>query len=129
MTRISLLFLGGGLGTVLRYFLSNLSSRTSGTISPSGTLAVNLGGSLAIGCLWAFFEKGLLKPDAKLFLITGILGGFTTFSTFSIENVTLLRDGQIKIAAINVLASTLGGIALAISGFKSFAFVIDKIKG
>ena len=129
MLRLFLLFTGGGLGTLLRYGLSNLAYRAAGGVFPSGTLAVNLGGSLAIGALWAFFEKGALTPGARLFLMTGILGGFTTFSTFTLENFSLLRDGEIKLAAANILISNIAGILLVFAGFKGVNLMLEKLRG
>lgn len=120
---------GGGIGTVLRYGLSNLAYRAAGGVFPSGTLAVNLGGSLAIGALWAVFEKGALTPNARLFLMTGILGGFTTFSTFTLENFSLLRNGELKLAAANVLVSNVAGIFLVFAGFKGVNLMFEKLRG
>ncbi|HBB67545.1 MAG: hypothetical protein A2X28_00735 [Elusimicrobia bacterium GWA2_56_46] len=126
MLRLFLLLAGGGAGTVLRYWLSTMTYRASGGIFPTGTLAVNLGGSLAVGCLWALFEKGALTPNARLFLLTGLLGGFTTFSTFTLENFSLLRDGELKLAAANVLVSNVAGIFLVFAGFKGVNLILRR---
>jgi len=126
MLRLFLLLAGGGAGTVLRYWLSTMTYRASGGIFPTGTLAVNLGGSLAIGCLWALFEKGALTPNARLFLLTGLLGGFTTFSTFTLENFSLLRDGELKLAAANILISNFAGIFLVFAGFKGVNLILRR---
>jgi CrcB protein len=103
-----------------------MTYRASGGIFPTGTLAVNLGGSLAVGCLWALFEKGALTPNARLFLLTGLLGGFTTFSTFTLENFSLLRDGELKLAAANVLVSNVAGIFLVFAGFKGVNLILRR---
>ncbi len=129
MLRLFLLLAGGGTGTILRYWLSNLTYRAGGGVFPTGTLAVNLGGSLAIGCLWALFEKGALTPNARLFLMTGVLGGFTTFSTFTLENFSLLRDGELKLAAANILVSNIAGIFLVFAGFKGVNLMLGKLRG
>ena len=126
MLRLFLLLAGGGAGTVLRYWLSTMTYRASGGIFPTGTLAVNLGGSLAVGCLWALFEKGALTPNARLFLLTGLLGGFTTFSTFTLENFSLLRDGELKLAAANVLVSNVAGIFLVFAGFNGVNLILRR---
>lgn len=127
MLRLFLLAAGGGLGTLLRYGLSVSADRAAAGIFPAGTLAVNLGGSLLIGCVWGLFEQGYLSPDSRLFLMTGVLGGFTTFSTFALENFSLLRDGEMKLAAVNILISNLAGLVLVLAGFKAAGFLIGRI--
>jgi CrcB protein len=126
MLRPFLLLVGGGLGTVLRYWLSMLADRAAGGVLPAGTLAVNLGGSLFIGCLWGLFERGTLTPNARLFLMTGVLGGFTTFSTFTLENFSLLRDGELKLAAANILVSNVAGIFLVFAGFRGVNLMLER---
>lgn len=120
------MLVGGGLGTVLRYWLSMLADRAAGGVLPAGTLAVNLGGSLFIGCLWGLFERGTLTPNARLFLMTGVLGGFTTFSTFTLENFSLLRDGELKLAAANILVSNVAGIFLVFAGFRGVNLMLER---
>ena len=122
MSAVWLVALGGALGSVARWGLSGLVQRASGSALPLGTFAVNAVGSLAIGMLGALaLQRSLVAPHARLFLITGLLGGFTTFSALSYETVALLRDGQWLAAAIYSLGSvgvgvvaTLGGYALAL---------------
>lgn len=105
-----LVFVGGGLGAVLRYGTTLALPRPDAAAFPWATLAVNLAGSLAIGVL-----AGVLvgKDAARLFWVTGLLGGFTTFSAFSLETLGLLQSGRTGAAAAYVLASVLGGLALA----------------
>jgi len=119
MSRLFLLAAGGGIGTMLRYGLSVFADRAAGGVFPAGTLAVNLGGSLLIGCFWGLFERGALTPEVRLFLMTGVLGGFTTFSTFALENISLMRDGGFKLAAANILISNIAGLFLVFAGFKA----------
>lgn len=79
---------------------------------PAGTLAVNLLGCLAIGLVAALVEeRGALDPAARVFLLVGVLGGFTTFSTFGYETVALVRDGNLLLAGGNVAASLAAGLA------------------
>lgn len=101
--------LGGFLGAVMRYLASGWAQSASGSISfPFGTLAVNVIGCFAIGGLSYLADaRGMLGPDARLFLIVGILGGFTTFSAFGNETMNLLRDGQVLRAGVNIVASLL----------------------
>jgi len=109
--------LGGALGTVGRYFMSGLDYRWSNGVFPVSTLLINLLGSLAIGFFWGLFERSAVSPEARLFVMVGILGGFTTFSTFSLENFNLIRDGELKIALWNIGLSNVIGIALVFVGF------------
>lgn len=82
-----------------------------------GTLTVNLIGSALIGFLAGWFFTASPSPNLKLFLMVGILGGFTTFSSFSLDNLNLIRDGQIRATVIYVLMSNVGGISLAFGGY------------
>lgn len=110
--------LGGALGSWTRWSLGGWvqrrSSATSGAAAlfPAGTLAVNLLGCLAIGFLAAWLEeRGAVDPALRVFLLVGVLGGFTTFSSFGFETVALVRDGNFALAATNVAASVGGGLA------------------
>ena len=114
---VLILALGGALGTVLRYYSAHFISKYYGMAFPVGTLAVNLSGSLLIGFLWGLFELHFVSHQLRLFLIIGLLGGFTTFSSFSIENLNLIREGAVKLALLNILISNIGGILLAYLGF------------
>jgi len=117
MTKILAIMTGGGLDAVFRYLLFVLIQRNSSPAFPFGTLAVNLIGSFLIGYLWAFFEGTRLTSDWKLFIFTGFLGGFTTFSTFAREATQLLKVGEYKIALTYMLISNIAGIALVLLGF------------
>ena len=120
MNKIFLLFSGGGIGTLLRFTISGWTNKQFGQEFPFGTLAVNLIGCLIIGALAGINEKGFLEEEMKLLLFTGLLGGFTTFSSFSLESVQLLRNGQLFQFITYVVISNLGGLALAYSGFLLF---------
>ena len=85
----------------------------------TGTLTVNLLGSAVIGILAGLFESTAVSQQLKLFLMVGILGGFTTFSAFSLENMQLLKSGQARLAVIYILTSNVIGITLALGGFFS----------
>jgi len=110
--------LGGALGSWARWTLGGWVQRRASAASgglalfPAGTLAVNLLGCLAIGCLAAWLEeRGAVDPALRIFLLVGVLGGFTTFSSFGFETVALVRDGNLGLAATNVAASVAGGLA------------------
>jgi CrcB protein len=87
---------GGFVGSVARYLVSRLGSRIEWLSIPVGTLAVNVAGSLLIGFLIGISEKSpILTVEWRMFLMVGLCGGFTTFSTFSGENLMLLKNGQV----------------------------------
>lgn len=100
--------LGGALGSVARYGCSGVAARLAGTTFPWGTLVVNVSGSFVIGVLAALLTsdgRPLVAGDARAFLMVGVLGGFTTFSSFSIETLNLARGGEWAAAGANVGAS------------------------
>jgi CrcB protein len=95
-----IVFLGGGIGSVLRHLVNVLSARGLGTAFPYGTLTVNVTGSIVMGLLAGYFAfKGDAAQGWRLFLMTGILGGYTTFSAFSLDAALLYERGEIGLAA------------------------------
>ena len=108
--------LGSFIGGVFRYLLSQAIHAKFLSTFPFGTLAVNIIGCLFIGMVFELNAKGTITQEWRLFLATGILGGFTTFSAFSNETVGLLRDGQIGYASIYVVASVLIGLVCTFIG-------------
>ena len=105
-------FLGGGF----RYLLSQFIQSKTLITFPLGTLGVNIIGCLLIGIVFGIIERGNMNPEWRLFLATGILGGFTTFSTFSLETVTMIRDGQSLSALAYVALSVVIGLAATFVG-------------
>jgi len=96
--------IGAGLGGTLRYWLSAVVYRFLPSYFPFGTLTVNVIGSFLLGILiFGFDDKELLSPTLKLLLAIGFCGGFTTFSTFSLETINLLRDSEFLFAGLNVI--------------------------
>ncbi len=121
MAGFLIVFLGGGLGAVLRHGVNLISARLFGTAFPWHTFIENVTGSLAMGVLVGYFA---FKTDPsqhwRLFLTTGILGGYTTFSAFSFDSMLLYERGETALAALYVLAS----VVLAIGGlFAGLALV------
>jgi CrcB protein len=116
-----IVFLGGGLGAAMRHGINLGSARAFGTGFPYGTMLINITGSLIMGIAAAYFAfKGDASQHWRLFLTTGILGGYTTFSAFSLDAALLYERGAVGAAAIYVLAS----VALSIAGlFAGFALV------
>jgi len=108
-----LVFLGGGFGAMLRHGVNLGAARWLGINFPWGTLLVNVTGSLVMGLIAGFFAlKSGQSQEWRLFLTTGILGGYTTFSAFSLDTALLYERGEIGIAALYVL----GSVALSIAG-------------
>lgn len=101
-----IVFLGAGVGGALRHGVNTLGMRLLGTGFPFGTLTVNILGSLAMGLLAGWFaQKGEASQHLRLFLTTGILGGFTTFSTFSLDIAVLWERGAVALCALYVALS------------------------
>jgi CrcB protein len=110
--------MGGFLGAILRYALGGLAQRWAGDAFPLGTLAVNLLGCLLIGaCMYLVEYRLLMGPNLRVFLIIGVLGGFTTFSAFGYESFVLLRDGAYWAALLNMAANVIGGTAAVLVGW------------
>lgn len=121
MTRFAWICLGGAVGTGARYLLSGWMLATIGAVFPWGTLAVNVLGSFLLGAIMHVgLATPLLSPTVRLTLGTGVMGGFTTYSTFNYETIRQLQDGAWPLALAYVGATLLGclvagwgGIALA----------------
>ena len=110
MHLIFIIGIGSFLGGVSRYLLSLLIQAKTTTNFPLGTLIINIVGCFFIGIVLGFFEKGQISHEWKLFLATGFLGGFTTFSAFSSETFMLFREGYVGYALCYILASVLLGL-------------------
>ncbi len=108
---------GGFVGAVLRHLAGGFVQRTSGSAFPFGTLAVNVVGCLAIGFVMARTEAaGGPTPTLRLFLIVGVLGGFTTFSAFGFDTLQLARSSSVGAAVTNVSAQVGLGLAAVMAG-------------
>jgi CrcB protein len=116
-----IVFLGGGIGAALRHGVNLAAARLLGTAFPYATLIENVTGSLLMGVLAGYFAfKGDASQSFRLFLTTGILGGYTTFSAFSLDAALLYERGALGLAALYILAS----VALSIGGlFAGLALV------
>jgi CrcB protein len=128
MLKTLILLAGGALGTLARYALSGYVQSRSEQLFPWGTLSVNLVGCLVIGIMWGIFEESDIPPTLRTFIFIGLLGGFTTFSSFALETLNLLRDGQWKMALLSVLLNNVGGLVLAFAGLVLSRYIIDLIK-
>lgn len=119
MTSTALVFLGAGIGGVLRHGVNLVSSRWFGMDFPYGTMAINILGSALMGVVvgWFAFRAGEGTPHGlRLFLATGVLGGFTTFSAFSLDAVLLWDRGEAMAAMVYVLGSVMVSLAALVGG-------------
>lgn len=118
LKNIFLIGLGGFIGSVARYFLSRLNLNVDFFSIPLGTLLVNISGSFLIGFLTAVAERSdLLSTEWRLFLMVGLCGGFTTFSTFANENLMLMHNGQFPSLLLYTGISVLGGFVAVYLGY------------
>lgn len=118
MSRLFLIGLAGFVGTICRYWLSGVVARRYGETFPLGTLVVNLTGCLLVGLLFYLLnERFVVNPTVRSVILIGLLGGFTTFSSFGLQTFTLLQDGEIGLATLNLTASNFIGLALVWVGY------------
>lgn len=124
MTKILIVGLGSFIGGIARYGLSGLIHRYAGGSFPFGTWAVNVIGCFFIGGVLHLVEdRAFLSPNVRLFVAIGLLGGFTTFSSFGYETFELLRDRQIALALLNVVGNVLLGLCAVWTGRTLLRFV------
>lgn len=116
MTMLAI-FIGAGLGGLTRYGISEWIQDSAGATFPWGTLLINVSGSLLLTFLYAVLEGTAAAPEWRAFLGIGLLGGYTTFSTFSYETVRLIQDGEWSRAGLYVGASVFASLGAAIIGF------------
>jgi CrcB protein len=113
MNAAVLVFIGAGLGGLLRHIMNIWITALVGTGFPYGILAINVIGSTVMGLVAGWFAfRGAAAPELRLFLVTGVLGGFTTFSAFSLDTALLIERGE----AVLALAYVVGSVALSILG-------------
>jgi CrcB protein len=119
LTKIVLVMMGGGLGSLSRYGITLLSVKLFGFRFPWGTLIVNLTGCFLIGLSFALAERSsLMNPTVRLFFVTGFLGGLTTFSTYGYESFNAIYMGNQWIAIGNVVFNNVAGLSLVYLGFR-----------
>ena len=117
MSKIALIALAGAFGTLCRYWLSGLVYDVMGRDFPWGTWAVNITGCFLFGLVWILAEeRGLLSAQARILILTGFMGAFTTFSTFIFESGELLRDAQWLRLALNIGGQKAVGFAGLVLG-------------
>ena len=116
MQQILLIAVGGSLGAIARYSLSTYVMGALNDVFPWGTLVVNLSGSFLIGMFVELFDQAIVPTNLRSLVTIGFIGAYTTFSTYSLETVNLLREGEVKIATLNILASNIFSIVLVVLG-------------
>ncbi len=124
MLQVVLIAVGGSLGCVARFGLSTLVYGATPGVFPSGTLFVNLTGSFLIGVFSELFETALIPTEWRSLITIGFIGGYTTFSTYALETLNLIREGEIQLATYNVLLSTVAGIAFVALGIYAARFAV-----
>lgn len=117
MIQILPVMLGGAIGAGLRYFVALLCAARLGASFPYGTLFVNLAGGFVMGMLYALLLRGTASEGVRLFVGVGVLGGFTTFSAFSLDAFSMIQRGDTVMALTYSIASVVGSILLLAAGF------------
>lgn len=117
MLKVIAIITGGGLGAGFRHLVFMAVQKFWGGDFPGGTLTANLTGCFLIGLLWSLFEGSRLSNEWRLFIFTGFLGGFTTFSTFARETTQLMKVGEWKTAFIYLAISNVAGILMVFTGY------------
>jgi CrcB protein len=113
--RLLLVCAGGALGSGARYLVSTWAARTLGAEFPRGTLLVNVSGSFVLAVIVAL-PGSRVSPEVRLFLGAGLLGGFTTYSSFNVETLALLEQGSTALALANVALTVLGCLVAGLAG-------------
>ena len=125
MLRIVLIGFAGLMGTLARYALSGFVARRFGETFPTGTLLVNVIGCFLAGFLFYLFQERFLVSElTRTAVMIGFLGGFTTFSSYALQTITLLRDGEVFLATVNIVLSNVVGLFTVWAGY-SFARLIQ----
>jgi CrcB protein len=120
--------LGGAIGAVLRYVVSLLAIQWAGAGFPWGTLAVNLMGSFVIGFLWQWFDRLPVEPNVRTFVIIGVLGAFTTFSSYTLDSLRLWQAGKVWLGLVNVVGSNALGLTAVTLGYLSAKQLLTLVK-
>jgi CrcB protein len=108
--------IGAFLGANARYWVGGWAAERLGAVFPYGTFIINVSGSFAIGFFAAFFAERTFSPNLRLFLTVGLLGGYTTFSSYSYEALRLFEDGGYLLGAVYFFGSPLAGLACCLMG-------------
>ncbi|MGD0566287.1 MAG: fluoride efflux transporter CrcB [Candidatus Goldiibacteriota bacterium] len=131
MFNFILVIIGGAIGSVARFSLSTWVNQVMQTksIFPYGTLAVNMIGSFLAGVVWGISTETTMKPETRIFLLVGFMGGFTTFSAYALESFNLFDNGEVKAAFMNILANNVFSLILVFAGVLTAKYIIKGLKG
>jgi len=123
--------IGGSIGAVTRFQLSTWVNQIGQvkSIFPFGTLTVNLIGCFLAGLVWGISTETTMKPETRIFLLTGFMGGFTTFSSYALESYNLLANGEVRKAVLNIFANNICGLLLVFAGIILARFVSKTLRG
>ena len=128
MIKVLILITGGAIGSALRYWVSMWVQRSMLYSFPVGILSVNVIGSFLIGFCWSLAEDYNFSVNTRAFLFTGLFGGFTTFSSFALDTMSLMKTGDYKLAFINILASKILGLSAVFLGLLLGKNVLSLLK-
>jgi len=118
MSKTILIGIAGLIGTLLRYWLSGFVARQSGETFPWGTLVVNIVGCLIAGAVFHLTEeRALFNPTVRAVILIGLLGGFTTFSSYGLQTFAPLKDGALGLATLNLVVSNVLGVLMVWAGY------------
>jgi len=118
MSKTILIGIAGLIGTLLRYWLAGFVARQSGETFPWGTLVVNVVGCLIAGAVFHLTEeRALFNPTLRTVILIGLLGGFTTFSSYGLQTFALLKDGAFGLATLNLVVSNVLGVLMVWAGY------------
>lgn len=126
MYKLFLIAVGGGIGSVMRFIISAGIHQWANKVFFWGTISVNIIGSFIIGIAWALFEHHIEHEHLRFFIMIGLLGGFTTFSSFSLESLTLFKNNDFKMALSYILITNIGGISAAFLSYYAVNALISK---
>jgi len=128
MKHILYIAIGGMLGALSRYFLSKFITQNVNDIFPWGTFVINVTGCFFIGLFYIAFDRIITGPDLRSFLTIGFLGAYTTFSTYSLETINLLREGEIRLGLLNIFLNNFVGLILVIGGIYTARIIFKILK-
>jgi len=126
MANLFYIAIGGSFGAVARYLVSRWVHQFLSSAFPWGTLIINCSGSFLIGFLFFLFQETLVPTGLRNLILVGFLGAYTTFSTYSLETINLLKEGEFKFALLNVLFSNMLGLILVVLGIYCARLMLNQ---